>query len=105
MVQYISLKFPELSRTGSAFCSRIRGVRSQTSRVRSSPPCSWSCSEKRYGSGAGSLAQRLIFPRLDVPRRPIVQQTKAENVRLGLAHRNRRALRIPRANVESDLHF
>ena len=44
----------------------------------------------RRGRGLGlERTQRLVFPRLDVARRPIVQQHVAKDHRVGLRHRHR----------------
>ena len=40
--------------------------------------------------------ERLILPRLDVARRPVVDETQAEDVSLRLIERNRRAERVAR---------
>ena len=47
--------------------------------------------------------QRLVFPGLDVARRPVVQDAEPEDVILRLAQRHRLAERIARPDIEGDL--
>src|SRR4051812_43329595 len=50
-------------------------------------------------------AERLVFPRLDIARRPVIEQHDAENVLFRLCNSYAFAERIPRPDDEADLHF
>src|SRR5439155_15447855 len=49
--------------------------------------------------------ERLIFPRLDVARRPVVEQAKTGDVVARLANRDRRAKVIAAADPQAELEF
>ncbi len=49
--------------------------------------------------------QRLVFPALDVARRPIVQQAHAEQMIFGMGDRNRLAHRIARTQERAEFQF
>src|SRR4051812_21819733 len=50
-------------------------------------------------------SERLVLPRLNVARRPIVNETEAEDVLLGLVDRNALAEFVSGADIETDLEF
>ena len=50
-------------------------------------------------------AERLVFPGLDVARRPVVEQRDAEQMLLGLVDRDRLAERIALADEEAELEL
>ena len=50
-------------------------------------------------------AERLVFPALDVVRRPVVDETDARNVPLRLRNRNRRAEVVPRPKDRAEFHL
>src|SRR6185437_6641620 len=49
--------------------------------------------------------ERLILPRLDVARRPVIQQTEAEHVLLRLRDGNRAAEAVAAADEHTDLEL
>ena len=49
--------------------------------------------------------ERLVFPGLQVARRPVVEQAKSGDMRLGLGHANAAAERVARADPNAKLEL
>ena len=49
--------------------------------------------------------QRLVFPSLQIARRPVIEQAQAKDMRLGIRHRNRQPARIARTDEDAEFEF
>src|SRR3984957_1142998 len=49
--------------------------------------------------------QRLLFPCLQIARRPVIEQTQAKDMRLGIRHRNRPPARIARTDEDAEFEL
>jgi hypothetical protein len=65
--------------------------------------------DPRRNGGSEVLGQkrpeRLVFPRLNVARRPVVEQAQAEHVRLGLVDWNRLARRVAGTDIHAQFQL